>query len=728
MGKSGFRTALTFAAAVGGFLLLDLVLDQLIGGVPAFTLPHLFLSLGIVLTSFVMVSQSLETRRRAEQVLRQAHDELGLRVRQRTAELEQSNASLQAEIAERQRAEMERMRSLEQMENERRHAEKLAAELQLTNDMLHAMFDTLPVGMVILDSDGEIAMANQLARVIMGKALTGDATDETGTPLLCRMDGSPIYPADMPINRALRHGEITTGLEVQMRRADGNLAFIYIAAGPVRDGSGCITGAVKIVQDISGLKHMEQALRQSEERYRTQFDVFPEPSTVWDHTGVLIMQNLVSASNLGGQREEFIGKTARQIYGDAARGFMDRLNRVLETGISENLEDVFESALGLRHLWTTTQRIRNSDDQFAIQVISYDITTRKQAELALRASEEKFATVFQFSPDAIVIVRAADGVLMDVNAEVVKLLEQPRSKLIGKTWLELSPLSDLREYEQMVAQFQEHGQIFDYELNLEIQPGVKVTVLVSLIPIQVGGAACVLVIAHDITTRKHSEEALLQVQAELALGIQERTTLQERQRLARELHDSVSQVLYGISLGAHTALTLIDSDRAKVLEALNYVISLAQAGLAEMRALIFELRPESLELEGLVKALSKQTAALRARHGIEVELSVCDEPCVPLSIKEAIYRITQEAMQNAIKHARSNQLDVRLYHESNSLVLEVVDNGIGFDPEALYPGHLGLRSMRERAVNLGGSLEIVSAKGRGAQIRAVFPIPQVEPV
>jgi len=87
----------------------------------------------------------------------------------------------------------------------------------------------------------------------------------------------------------------------------------------------------------------------------------------------------------------------------------------------------------------------------------------------------------------------------------------------------------------------------------------------------------------------------------------------------------------------------MDSDRAKVLEALNYVIALAQAGLTEMRALIFELRPESLELEGLVAALTKQSAALTARHGIAIELSLCYEPNVSLQVKEVLYRIAQEA-------------------------------------------------------------------------------------
>jgi signal transduction histidine kinase len=181
--------------------------------------------------------------------------------------------------------------------------------------------------------------------------------------------------------------------------------------------------------------------------------------------------------------------------------------------------------------------------------------------------------------------------------------------------------------------------------------------------------------------------------------------------------------LYGISLGAHTALALLDTDRAKVLEALNYVLSQAQAGLAEMRALLFELRPESLEMEGLVTALNKQAAALRARHGIEVGLQVCQEPDVPLPVKEALYRIAQEALQNAVKHARPNRLDVRLMCAPDSLQLEVCDNGVGFDPLALYPGHLGLRSMRERAMRVGGTLDIESVPDCGTQVLARVPIP-----
>ena len=109
-----------------------------------------------------------------------------------------------------------------------------------------------------------------------------------------------------------------------------------------------------------------------------------------------------------------------------------------------------------------------------------------------------------------------------------------------------------------------------------------------------------------------------------------KAALEERQRLARELHDSVSQALYGIALGARTARKLVDQNPKLLADPLDYVLSLAEAGLAEMRALIFELRPESLETEGLVAALEKQAAALRARHEIEVSTSLCEEPGPPL--------------------------------------------------------------------------------------------------
>jgi signal transduction histidine kinase len=202
---------------------------------------------------------------------------------------------------------------------------------------------------------------------------------------------------------------------------------------------------------------------------------------------------------------------------------------------------------------------------------------------------------------------------------------------------------------------------------------------------------------------------------------QHSAALEERQRLARELHDSVSQALYGIALGARTARKRLDTDPGNLAEPLDYVLSLAEAGLTEMRALIFELRPDSIETEGLVAALGRQVAATRARYGVEVNADLDDEPDVPVSTKEALYRIAQEAMHNTVKHARAQNIDLSLERHNGHLHLQISDDGLGFDPAGEFPGHLGLRSMRERMLALGGTFEIWSAPGEGTRIKVTAP-------
>ena len=203
---------------------------------------------------------------------------------------------------------------------------------------------------------------------------------------------------------------------------------------------------------------------------------------------------------------------------------------------------------------------------------------------------------------------------------------------------------------------------------------------------------------------------------------QRAASLEERQRLARELHDSVSQALYGIALGARTARTQLDRDPAQASEPLDYVLSLAEAGLAELRSLIFELRPESLEAEGLVAAFTKQFEAVRARHGIEVIAHLGIEPAINVAMKEALYRIGQEAMNNTVKHARASSVEVTLASDAAHVVLEIRDDGVGFDPGGDFPGHMGLQSMAERASGLGATLDVESSPGHGTVVRVRLPL------
>ena len=196
--------------------------------------------------------------------------------------------------------------------------------------------------------------------------------------------------------------------------------------------------------------------------------------------------------------------------------------------------------------------------------------------------------------------------------------------------------------------------------------------------------------------------------------------MSERRRLARELHDSVSQALFGIVLGSRTAMQLGAKTPAE--GALKYVLDLSEGALAEMRALIFELRPESLETDGLLMALDKQATALAARHNLKVHLNLdTQEPALDIKAKEALYRIALEAIQNTIKHAHASEVTLSLQVLADSVRLQIADNGRGFDAQKTVQGHYGLSIMHERAEQFGGSLRVATADS-GTQVTVELPL------
>jgi PAS domain S-box-containing protein len=203
---------------------------------------------------------------------------------------------------------------------------------------------------------------------------------------------------------------------------------------------------------------------------------------------------------------------------------------------------------------------------------------------------------------------------------------------------------------------------------------------------------------------------------------QDRAALEERRRLARELHDSVSQHLYGIALGAQSARHFIETDPPYAAESLDFTLSLARACQADMRALLFALHPEALESLGLVEALTRHAATVGSRYNLAIELNLCAEPALPSDTREALYRIAQEALHNIVKHAGARRVMLRLSQSGANVILEIEDDGNGFNPAAVFPGHLGLQSMRERARRLGGTLEIKSASAWGTSVRVSLPI------
>ena len=230
--------------------------------------------------------------------------------------------------------------------------------------------------------------------------------------------------------------------------------------------------------------------------------------------------------------------------------------------------------------------------------------------------------------------------------------------------------------------------------------------------------------ADDYVVKPFSGQELLarlRTHLELARARESRARDAERQRVARELHDSVLQTLYGIALGSESMKSLV-ADPAGSAPVAEYVHRLARTALEEMRALIFELRPEVLHEQGLVAAIGRLVAPITARYGIEVRLDLGSEPEAPIQVKEALFRITQEALHNVTRHAHARGVEVALAAAGGALTLTVSDDGVGFDPDIEYTGHLGQKTMRERADLAGGVLEVDSAPGHGTRVIARLPI------
>ena len=195
---------------------------------------------------------------------------------------------------------------------------------------------------------------------------------------------------------------------------------------------------------------------------------------------------------------------------------------------------------------------------------------------------------------------------------------------------------------------------------------------------------------------------------------------QERSRVASDLHDTVAQTLYGISLSAARVLALLErSETAQLQSVVEDLLHLANDGQTELRTLLHDLRSDQpFPLQGgLTGALASLATGLESRTGSQVRLSLADEPDLANTTKATLIRIAREALHNIAKHARATRVDLVLEVRPAEVMLLVADDGRGFDPAAAHPGHFGLHMMREHAMAIGAALELVSAPGRGTVVR-----------
>ena len=447
----------------------------------------------------------------------------------------------------------------------------------------------------------------------------------------------------------------------------------------------------------------------------TLIDTMPAGVIVTDANGAIILTNHMANSIMGGAVTGTAygprgGYTLHSIDGLPFPPEELPLLRAIQPGeISENIETLVRRKDGVEvAILAGGGPVYDESGQVISGVMVFqDITAHKRLQQELQESEETARALMNASPESALLVDT-QGAILAANEIAAQRLNTTVPQLIGTRAADIFSPEVAAHRTAHLVEVVRTGLPVHFE---DERTGRSMENYIQPVCDATGRVIRLAIFGNDVTERKRMEEQRARLAA-----------LEERQHLARELHDTLSQNLYGVALGAHTALALLDTNQTKVVEALDYILALADSGLTELRALIFDLRPESLAVEGLVSALAKQSAAIHARSGLEVRTDLCAEPDTPLDIKEVIYRLAQEALHNAVKHAQANWLKLRLEHCADSIVLEVSDDGIGFDPAADFPGHLGLRSMKERTAKLGGTLIIQSSPGSGTHIHAQIPL------
>ena len=352
------------------------------------------------------------------------------------------------------------------------------------------------------------------------------------------------------------------------------------------------------------------------------------------------------------------------------------------------------------------------------------IAERKQVELALRESEERYRELFENAKDAI-YVHDLEGIYLSINRAAERLSGYSRDEIVGHNFMEFVAQEHIKVVrDSFCDKLSQEGET-SYEVDVIAKDGRRVPVEVSSRAIyQDGKIIGVQGMARDITERKLAQDALQMFSRQLIEAQED-----ERRRIARELHDQIGQILTAVKMNLYTVNQFCQGSDAGAYVKDN--IEAVDEALRLVRDLSVELRPPVLDDFGLVTALRWYADRYNLRAGLEIDLFI-DLPDqkrrFSRDIETACFRIAQEALTNVIRHANATEVRLELSINSDVMILAVKDNGVGFDLErlrrrALRAATLGLVSMQERAHAAGGDIEINTAPGSGTEIRFTLPLP-----
>ena len=525
--------------------------------------------------------------------------------------------------------------------------------------------------------------------------------------------------------RLLDQHDTVRGFEFEAYRKDGTKIWMSDNVRAVRDASGKLLYYEGTVEDITERKLAEEALRESEERYRDLVENSRDLICTHDLDGLVLSANPAAAAAVGYDLDEFVGKkTIRDLLVPEVRDQFDQyMARLRKEGTTSGIMLV-QTRSGERRMWEYYNSLRT--EGVAIPIVrgmARDITEQRRAEAALRDSEERYRELFENDKDAI-YVHDLKGVYRSVNRAAERLSGYSREEIIGKHFRDFVSPEYLGQVGETFGKKLEGTGETNYEIEIIRRDGARVPVEVSSRLIHENGVAIgVQGSARDITERKRAQEALL-TYSRLLLEAQEA----ERGRIARELHDQIGQMLTALKLNLHAIQSARNEGEASLLIADN--LKMLDDALEQVRDLSVDLRPLLLDDLGLVTALRWFVDHQAKRRNVRAEFttdSLDPDLRFAAELETACFRIAQEALTNVARHARAKTVTVRLSRNRNYLILLIEDDGVGFDIDALQrhaPANatLGLRGMQERAHAVGGRIKIDSATDKGTQLFVELPI------
>ncbi len=522
-------------------------------------------------------------------------------------------------------------------------------------------------------------------------------------------------------------------LDLETVRPDSSKRWLIARGEPVRDASGHITGLRGTMQDITERKRAEEALRESEARFRAIFENAAIGIALVDVHGHPVESNPALQRMLGYDKLELADMAFTEYtHPDDARASWDLFNGLVE-GKREHyqMEKRFlrrDGQVVWGQLHVSVVRDQKGEFKYCFGMVM-DITGRKRAEEALRESEARFRAIFENAAIGIALVDVR-GHPVESSPALQKMLGYNKFEMSDMVFTEFTHPDDAqadwdlfielaegkRDHYQMEKRFlRRDGQVVWGQLS------------VSLVRNEKGEFKHSIGMVEDISERKRTEEALRQLSGRLL-----RLEDEERRRMARELHETVGQSLAGLAINLTVVKDSVGDLSPRASACLSESLELADQCSREIRTLCYSLHPPLVDEAGLAPALGWYTAGFARRSGIEVHLNVSPEfGQLPSEHELTLYRIVQEALTNIHRHSGSKTARISLERRPNEIVLTVADKGHGFPSAALGKAGpesadigVGIPGMRERLRQLGGRLHIQTGS-RGTTLTAILPLGQV---